>query len=598
MVRKEHLVTHPNLMSIWYHDDKVSIDIMRQMKKHLYNNFPYSRVFSKKEDLLDYLGNKLLIKRIVLILSMKNKKEAESIVKLAKHRSQRPGLNVLPCELHMCFSSSGVESIHSHIENSFNSIVNDLKQNERLSPAATTQTEDEENPTDEAPCFDIFNSTSKDTWLYDLNNESLKFLLFQSLIEVLIRKKYNPNSLGHIWHICRRDYMNNKAQIDRIEELAAEYTPEMAIHYYTQNSCLFRLLSKAFRTEDTERIHCFGCYLADLHQQLEKTGTKQRLNQNNDVKVIYRGKRISRDVLQQLKDSIGHFIALNGLLSTSKSCSVATMFSGLAAAQSDYQSVIFEMHIDFRAAKLIRPYADVKEHSAISDESEVLFFTGFVWKVESVEELVTNGWQIKLQSCTDDASELKKYIEETRRDCSYFTVGKILQELGDYTNASNFYERMLEDQPHSDVIHCDILVHQATLAQDQGKYMEAIKLLKAAEKLVNTTASPNANQPEHRRPLFAHKVITSRAYIFYNMGIQYWRKDDFDSAQNYFTKALKEHGPYNERAAVLNSYGLFQFELGNKEKACEYLQQAVDLAHDKVFLSEYQENLTAARKNL
>ncbi|CAF3574453.1 unnamed protein product [Rotaria socialis] len=599
MARNESLVTDPNLMSIWYHDHKVSIDTMRQMKKHLYKNFSYSRVFSKKENLLDYLGNKLVIKRTVLILSMKNKKEAESIAKLVKNRGQRLDLCLLPRELHVGFSSANIDSAHSHIEKSFNSIVEELlKQTAPASPTAVTLAEEEKTIKEEAVRFDSFNTVPKDSWLYDLNIESLKFLLFQSLIEILIRKEYDENSFQHMWRIFREDYANDPVEINRIQQYAETYEPHMAIYYYTQNSCLFRLISKAFRMEDVERLYRFGCYLSDLHEQLEQTENNQRLlNQIEGIMVLYRGKRISMCVLQQLKDSIGHVIALNGLLSTSTSYNIARIYAGDGVAQGNYQSAIFEIHVDFKTMQLIRPYADVTELSAMPDENEVLFFTGFVWRVESMN-FERNYWKIKLQSCTDEDNDLIKHIKETRRNCSYLTVGKFLTELGDHAQASNFYERMLTDEKLTDEIRCDILVHQAMLAEDQGEYLKALKYLKEVERLVKLETASNLNQPLRLRPLFAHKNITSKLHIFYNMGVLYWKDANSKLARQYFEAALQQKGSDDELATVLNSYGRFEFGLGNIEQAHNYLQQAVQVAKDDDLLSDCTINLSMIRRHV
>ncbi|CAF3299732.1 unnamed protein product [Rotaria socialis] len=596
MVRKEHLVTHPNLMSIWYHDQYVSIDVMQHMKKHLYNNFAYSRIFSKTADLIDYLANPLVIKSIVFILSIKNEKEAYPITKIAKRRPEFRSLHILPRELYVSSPLPDTVSVHSLLKKSFKKIVNEL-QAEESSRTTVPQEDNQENMIGEVPHFDTFKPISAQKSFCDLNNESLQFLLFQSLIEALVKRQYEKDAFSYMWQILCQDYASNPAQVEKIWKLATEYTPQKAIHYYTKTSGVFRLINKAFRMEDVERIYRFGCYLADLHKQLEETGNEQRLNQNKNIKKTFRGKKVERGVVQQLKDSKGHVIALNGLLSTSTDPEVAKMYSGGETIQSDYQNVTFEMHIDFSTTKLLRPYADVTKLSEISDDSEVLFFTGFVWKIEDVEESPANVWLIKLRSCTDKDADLLEYIEEARRDCSYLTIGTILQELGDHAQASNFYQRMLKDENLTDKIRCDILVHQAKLAENQGEYLQALEYLKVVESVKLETAS-NPNQSARLRPLFAHKNLTSKLHIFYNMGMLYWKDAKSKLARQYFEAALQQKGSDDELATVLNSYGRFEFGFGNIQQALNYLQKAVQLAKDDELLSDCTKNLSMIREHV
>ncbi|CAF4935026.1 unnamed protein product, partial [Rotaria socialis] len=459
------------------------------------------------------------------------------------------------------------------------------------------QEDNQENMIGEVPHFDTFKPISAQKSFCDLNNESLQFLLFQSLIEALVKRQYEKDAFSYMWQILRQDYASNPAQVEKIRKLATEYTPQKAIHYYTKTSGVFRLINKAFRMEDVERIYRFGCYLADLHKQLEETGNEQRLNQNKNIKKTFRGKKVERGVVQQLKDSKGHVIALNGLLSTSTDPEVAKMYSGGETIQSDYQNVTFEMHIDFSTTKLLRPYADVTKLSEISDDSEVLFFTGFVWKIEDVEESPANVWLIKLRSCTDKDADLLEYIEEARRDCSYLTIGTILQELGDHAQASNFYQRMLKDENLTDKIRCDILVHQAKLAENQGEYLQALEYLKVVESVKLETAS-NPNQSARLRPLFAHKNLTSKLRIFYNMGMLYWKDAKSKLARQYFEAALQQKGSDDELATVLNSYGRFEFGFGNIQQALNYLQKAVQLAKDDELLSDCTKNLSMVREHV
>ena len=306
-------------------------------------------------------------------------------------------------------------------------------------------------------------------------------------------------------------------------------------------------------------MYAFGCYMVDLYKHLEEVGNEQRCRTNQTMKTVYRGKLLSSDILQQLKDNIGHSVSINSLLSTTEDCEVARPFAGIEYNQNESQSVIFEMHID-NTANLIRPYANVSKLSANKDENEILFFMGSVWKIKSMnmKEKPSKLWYIVLESCKDYDPDLIKYIENLKGKCPFLTVGNILQELRDFANAKNFYQLIIEDESFLEETcgHAECAI--AMLAADWGEYMDELKHLREAEKLIKQTATPDSKTLNSPRPLYSQDINPSRIRMLNNMGRAYRKLGKCDIARNYFEKALKKPGANIERAAVLNNYGLLE----------------------------------------
>jgi tetratricopeptide (TPR) repeat protein len=595
MVRTEPLATHSNLMCIWYHDKDISVDVQRQMKIYLHQNFPYSRIFDNKDKLIHYLANKLVIKQIVFIISITNK-EATTIEKFVQRRDQFRKSYRLPLDHYTSSVLPNLASVHSMIKTDFATIIEDLRKSEQP-PTNIKDTTDDNNTIEESTlAFNTFTLISAEKSFCDLTQESLKFLLFQSLVEVLVRMPYTPNAFEHMWNLCLTDCTVHRTDREKIKKIAEEYEQKKAIYCYTQSSCLFRLINRAFRLEDVERIFRFGCYLADLYEQLELLHKEQRSNGSHNTKTFYRGKRFSTDVLQQFQDNVGHLIAMNGLFSTTVDYDTSTMFAGIGAHQDDYQRVIFEINIDCTKTHLIRPHANIKECSANPDENEVLFFMGFVWKIESMEKWTPNHWYIVLKSCADYDHELIAYIEESRRECTYLTLGNILRELGDYANANNFYERMLDNKNLTDEIRSHVYFNMAMVADDQGAYLQALRYLRQAEEFIKPIATSNNKVLAPSRPLFAHSIVASHLHVWNNKGRCYLKDGNYQSAKESFEAALLQPGSTVERATVLNNYGLLEHQRGNIDKARTYFEEAVQLAINDACVSEFKRNLDAVIK--
>ena len=599
MVRAEPTTVGTNLMSIWYYNKDIAVDVLRQMKIHLSQNFEYSLLFNTMEDLTGYLAGKLAIKRIVFIISSTDQKEATAIERLVRRRPQFQALYQMKLEHYESSALPDLASVRSIIERNFKTIMDDLQKTGQPPRNTKDTTNEEENAHDEyRPVFDTFKSISAQRAFSDLSKESLKFLLFQALIEALVRMPYNENAVEHMWNLCHMDCIENPTEAKKMKNFKAEYTREKAINYYTQSSSFFRLVNRAFRLEDVGRIFHFGCYIADLHRELEQLDNQQRLNCSQCIKTFYRGKRYSAYVVQQFLDNIGHLVSMNGLLSATKQFNISTMFAGIEANQDDYQSIIFELNIDRRRRILIRPYANIRDVSSCQDENEVLFFMGFVWKIESMEEMIPSRWYVVLQSCEDYNPELITYIEQSRRDCTYLTLGNISRELGDYSNAKNFYQSMLKDENASDQTRGHVYFNMGILSDEQGEYLDALKYFHKAQRFIKPTEIQSREVTAPSRPLFAHDITPSRLHISNNIGRMHLKDGEYQSAQDNFEKALQQPGSAVEMATVWNNYGLLEFQRGNIEKACGYLEQAVQLAKNDACLSEFKRNHDAIRAHI
>ncbi|CAF3492763.1 unnamed protein product [Rotaria sp. Silwood1] len=329
-----------------------------------------------------------------------------------------------------------------------------------------------------------------------------------------------------------------------------------------------------------------------MHQQLNNLRNEQRSKTNCSKNILRRGKKLPTSVLQQLEDNKNKFISMNGFLSTTKSNDVAKMFAGVETNRAGYQSVLFEMHID-GAINTKRPYADISRESAIPDEEEVLFFMGFVWRIEAVDKLFDNTWKVKLQLSTDINSNLTRSFNELSDKCTYFTLGRILHELGEYKNAISFYDRMLNITSElSERKTCaDIHFHIAISAFEDGSYTQALDNLKKAELLIEELVQSGNGESVELRPILAEDVHLSPMCIMMNKGLVYRKKRDYKNAKHSFSEALKKQGSKNDKARVHYNLGVLQFELRIYDEARNNYLKALELAENQALTSDINQRL-------
>ncbi|CAF1586586.1 unnamed protein product [Rotaria magnacalcarata] len=89
---------------------------------------------------------------------------------------------------------------------------------------------------------------------------------------------------------------------------------------------------------------------------------------------------------KQLKDSVGHLMAINSFLSTTKYRNLAEIWAGDGEDRPKLESVIFEIIIDeseFGDISVV--FADITAESIFEEEREVLLAMGTTLRIESVE---------------------------------------------------------------------------------------------------------------------------------------------------------------------------------------------------------------------
>jgi tetratricopeptide (TPR) repeat protein len=154
--------------------------------------------------------------------------------------------------------------------------------------------------------------------------------------------------------------------------------------------------------------------------------------------------------LKQIKDNVGHLIAMNSFLSTSLDYDLAETWAGSGEGRPKFESVIFEIIIDeckFKNVPII--FANITSKSNFEEEREVLLAMGTTLHIESVK-LEGNIWKICLHAYPfDDAlcSNLETVFPKLRSylasidDCAQLMIASILLEMGNFEKAKQIYQQ-------------------------------------------------------------------------------------------------------------------------------------------------------------
>lgn len=590
MVLTEDKAIGRNLIVIWFHDKKILQNVLHEIRIESHRNFNYAHFFNDITCLMNYIKRDLVVKNVVFIDINFNEKEGKALKLLVEHRKYQ-GFYRLPLRKNQFSDLTSINEIRQTVKKWIKEIINELQKN--ISYERVESTNDNNTLTaDSASLFGIVKSISEKIPLHDLSKESLKFFLFQSLIEIMIHNEYDANNFKEMWSLCHEACLEDAAEAQKIRAMAKKYEAGKAIKYYTKQSHLSRLLNRTLRCENFYKIYRFGCYISDLHKQIKELSIKQRQAANKCINPLYRGQKLTTDVIQQLQDNQDHLISLQGLLSTTKTYEVAEMFISSGKPQDDYRDVIFEFNINSDSIDLVRPYADIGEISMCTDEEEILFFMGFVWKLKSIVPPDKNKtiWRIVFETCTDCNDQLKDYLEESTNDKGYLRMGDIVRELGDNASATKFYELMLK-RNIPEAVRGQLHYRIGKIAEDEGLDNIAMKNYLLAEKLIKSGAAPDSEEPGVPKYIFPNSIVASLLHIKNNIALINMNNGEEDEARSCFMAALQEKGSDIERALVLNNFALLEFRYQNIQTAKDYLSQAVELAKNDVSYLKFKHNL-------
>jgi tetratricopeptide (TPR) repeat protein len=567
-------------IGIWYHDNNLSSNQQHKVKVYLNRTFYYYRIFIVEEEFYEYLDKERLVAKIFLIISVSDS-SLDSLVKLTKESSEKfekvyiflPKKAIAPAYRIIIDMDDLFEQISNDIDGKINTsnraeniLYSDLE-------SITTFHIDKDLPALSA----VNSELPKMMPIRCLSKQSLRFICYLIMRNILIQKSYNEDDLIEMWASSRDLHQNDKAKLQNIDKLQMNYDKEQVIRYYTKPSLfLFRTINEVCGTESIEQIYKFRSYIRDLHNKLDQVGDDEEQKENIKpfIGTLYRGKLIAGSVLQQLMDNEGGLISMNGFLSTTTDREVALEYTGLSQNEDPgMKSTLFLLQID---QKVSQPYAHIGDHSDVKDENEVLFSLGTIWRIKSIthdKDLYT----IELTSCEQLDPESNRLSEKyTGDNATFISLGDILHELGDENEAEWCYRKMLDQHPNDDEI-AGILYYKIGMIQFEKKlYFEAFKnLIKSASLL--RQSEYKQNMATSLKSIYKYCAELPLLKIYNNIGFILEKNGKFKEAAEHYEQALEEKSSHTERVIAYRNFGLLHFRLGNYNAAKEHHEKALSL---------------------
>ncbi|CAF1038926.1 unnamed protein product [Adineta steineri] len=390
----------------------------------------------------------------------------------------------------------------------------------------------------------VFYLEEKQNSLQNLNSESAAFMWYQLVLTVLRLMAKHCNSKTEMIKECRATYHQDETEQRKINDFEKTYESAKACWWYTYDSCIYRLLNKALRTQNTEIIFKFRFFINDLHNQILEL-YQQYLESNpsnaNHSLTLYRGQRMKIDEIYLLERSVKQLISMNSFLSATTIKELAEIFadtSDQSNEASPLQSVLFTINI-CNMTKDTTPFAFIQNFSCCRDEEEVLFSIGAIFKVVSVIKQ-QNMWHVNLELSSQQnelCQNLFNYMKnEIGSEPSPISYGWFLYRMNEYDKVERYANILLKELPEND--------------KEIGHIYNLLGLTYKAKNC------PKQSVESYTKALDSYHRInlsdSSQAINTHNnLGLAYYALGDYKNAENHLKQAEQKLKKVSKPSSML-----------------------------------------------
>ena len=393
-----------------------------------------------------------------------------------------------------------------------------------------------------------------------LNGE---FLLYQ----VILKRLLSEGFIDPLEKIKLCEYFNPEDEIDRrtMKEFDETYTPKKAIYWYTRESCIYRMLNKAFRTRNIAHLIGFTHFIRDLYDQLAYEQVSFFVESKSRTMTVYRGQLISKDEVNRIRYGKGQLISMNSFMSTSTNRKKAIEFATSRPPPSESLTTIL-LEITLNLENWSRPYADIKRLSAFSDEEEILLMFGSIFRIDDIlEDKELKLWRAQLTLCSDedgDMTDFEKVLEkELHGKDMLVCLGHYMVQMQNFDDAEKHYEMLLSNELINNSFDLASCYHGlAQVKEKKGEYDDVIENLNIALEYL------------FKNPKTKTHPLVARCYN--DLGRIYSYQENQLLAYQCYENALKLAN--NDQSMTYSGLSKLHIIMGNYQIALEFQQKALE----------------------
>lgn len=424
--------------------------------------------------------------------------------------------------------------------------------------------------------------------LTNTDHQDLSFMYTKLLKEVLLNTYDTDTEVQarrQMLAFCRKYCMGNESELQLVNEFENKFEPGRSIYWYTRECFLHKILNKALWIPEPHILYQLRYFLRHLDQFIQDVAFVQSVFQKSIT--VYRGQGLPVEAFEKLKNGIGGLLSFRSFLSTSLNRNVAFQYAEPFKYIPNQISVIFMINIDSKIEKC--HFVNVGGMSYYEGaEEEILFTIGAIFRVDAVDKLSDQQWQVQLSSTSDISMNLAQNTEQAREiiRSNHPLIGlvKLVNVTGQYKMIDELANIFTENDfavndPHL-LIQMQYALGSAYLST--GNQTDALKFLQGA---LNTHS---------KYSLSAELGLSS---IYNRIGNVHHVNNNYEMALENYKLALdcqvkSSSQDFNSSSMYAKNISIIYKSLGNDDAASEYEKRSLE------YVQQHQDNNRMTTTNL
>lgn len=397
------------------------------------------------------------------------------------------------------------------------------------------------------------------------------FIYSQILKDILIEIKYDNQSKDEFIDYLRILYMNNKNQLNEIEEFQQNYSFHSPIWWYTKEYFIYSMIHRILKTQDLQSIIKIGFFMQQLHQQIQNIHMKTYQSIEKSNIIMYRGERMLNDDFENLKNNAGGLISFDSFLLTTKNKQTALSIVEQSINNPHVTGVLFQMNID--PSIYSSPFATLNHISYFQDsKDEYLFSMHTVFQINELYEINDRLWQINLTLTSNDYDERLKTLNDfiqinAQNPKGWLRLGKFAVKMGELDKAEYIYNLLLKLKFNDPWSYAHIHRYLGIIYQQKQDLSQA--LIHFQQSLSIKLKYLHSN----------HYALSS---TYNSIALVLEKQGHFDKALEYFQRSLyiELNSSQSNQLTIATQYTNIGFIFQNQEKydkALENYQRSLNI---------------------
>ena len=300
-----------------------------------------------------------------------------------------------------------------------------------------------------------------------------QFILSQLLLDCLPRIRSSEVDTKELISHCEQQYADNSVELSNLREFQQNYASDQALSWYTRKLFLYDILNAVLSKQDIYLIFLFRTFLADIHNALKN-------RQTNSFLRVYRSQIMTNNELENWKQFSGQFVSMNSFFSASTDYHHVVSLVNIPDAADSVVAVLFEIDAN-PTLFTTKPFADISSYSESTDTSEILFMTGSIFRLTSVNRS-SNGlmWIIRMTLSSDNEYHVKEVLTPMKQqieggEISLQSFGKMLCNMEKFNLAERYYSQLIERLPSKHALLGDLYEGLSELASRTGDSEKSVQ---------------------------------------------------------------------------------------------------------------------------